>query len=114
MKLRYMVEYAVRDCIQAPRCDPIGVWVQGPGPGLDLVLEFLPGHAEAREEAEWVVNCLVEKDVRSPPEDFLAYHQSTPSPYRGIRSAVVEADEYASVEACAKAVLDRVASGGIT
>ena len=29
MKLRYMVEYALRDRIRAPRFDPIGVWVQG-------------------------------------------------------------------------------------
>ena len=82
MKLRYMVEYALRDRIRAPRYDPIGVWVQGPSPGLDLVIEFLPGHAEAREDAEWVVNRLVENDVRSLPEDFLAYRQSTLPPYR--------------------------------
>ena len=47
MKLRYMIEYALHDRIRAPRYDPIGVWVQGPGPGLELVIEFLPGHAEA-------------------------------------------------------------------
>ena len=67
MKLRYMVEYALRDRIREPRYDPIGVWVQGPSPGLDLVIEFLPGHAEAQEETEWVVNRLVENDVRSLP-----------------------------------------------
>ena len=47
MKLRYLIEYTLRDLIREPRYDPIGVWVQGPGPGLDLVIEFLPGHAEA-------------------------------------------------------------------
>ena len=113
MKLRYMVEYALRDRIREPRYDPIGVWVQGPGPGLDLLIEFLPGHAEAEEEAEWVVNRLVENDVRSLPEDFLAYHQSTLSPYRGMRGVVVENDEYLAVEACAKSVLDRIRPSGL-
>ena len=106
MKLRYMVEYALRDRIREPRYEPVGVWVQGPGPGLDLVIEFLPGNAEAREEAEWIVNRLVENDIRSLPEDFLAYHQATLSPYRGMRGPVTETEEYLSTEACASAVLD--------
>ena len=87
MKLRYMIEYALRDRIREPRYDPIGVWVQGSGPGLDLVVEFLPGHAEAQEEADWVINRLVENDVQSLPEDLLAYHQSTLPPYRGMRGS---------------------------
>ena len=113
MTLRYMIEYGLQDRIREPRYDPIGVWVQGPGPGLDLVIEFLPGHAEAREDAEWVINRLVENDVRSLPEDFLDYHQATLSPYRGMRGGVVETDEYDSAEACAQSVLDQIASGRI-
>ena len=113
MKLRYMIEYGLQDRIQEPRYDPIGVWVQGPGPGLDLLIEFVPGHGDAQEQTEWVINRLVENDVRSLPADFLAYHQSTLSPYRGMRGAVVETDEYPSAEACAKSVLDRIASGRI-
>ena len=113
MKLRYMIEYALRDRIREPRYDPIGVWVQGPGPGLDLVIEFLPGHPEAEEEAEWVVNRLVENDVQSLPGNFLAYHQSTLSPYRGMRGAVVETDEYISADMCAKSMLERIANGRI-
>jgi len=65
MKLRYMVEYALRDRIREPRYEPVGIWVQGPGPGLDLVIEFLPGNTEAREEAEWIINRLVENDIRT-------------------------------------------------
>ena len=37
MKLRYMVEYALRDRDTNPHYEPIGVWVQGPGPGLDTL-----------------------------------------------------------------------------
>ncbi len=113
MKLRYIVEYALRDRIREPRYAPIGVWVQGPGPGLDLVIEFLPGHAEAQEEADWVINRLVENDVRSLPEDFLAYHQATLSPYRGMRGVVVETDEYPSAEACAQSVLEQITAGRV-
>ena len=29
MKLRYMVEYALRDRIREPRYEPVGVWVRG-------------------------------------------------------------------------------------
>jgi len=86
MKLHYMIEYALRDRIREPRYEPVGIWVQGPGPGLDLVI-------------------LVENDIRTLPEDFLAYHQVTLSPYRGIRGPVVETDDYPSVEACAKVML---------
>ena len=49
--------------------------------------------------AEWIVNRLVENNARSLPEDFLAYHQSTLSPYHGMRGpVVVETDEYPSAE----------------
>jgi hypothetical protein len=105
MKLKYMIEYALRDRNRAPRYEPIGVWVQGPGPGLDLVIEFLPGNAEAEEEAQWVINRLVEQGVRSLGEDFLDYHRGTLSPYRGMRGSVVETEEYFSAESCAKDLL---------
>ena len=126
MNLRYMVDYALRDRIPAyrhgvavagrcePRYEPVGVWVQGPGPSLDLVIESLPGNTEAREEAEWIVNRLVENEVRTLADDFLAYHQATLSPYRGMRGPVVETDEYPSAEACARAVLDKILSGRIS
>ena len=112
MKLRYTIEYALRDRIREPRYDPIGVWVQGPASGLDLVIEFLPGHAEAQENAEWVVNRLVENDVRSLPEGFLNY-QATLSPYRGMRGAPVEKDDFPSAEVCAQSVLEGIVTGRI-
>ena len=111
MKLCYMIEYALRDRIRKPLYKPIGVWVQGPGTGIDLVVEFLPENAEAREEADWIINRLVENDIRTLPEDFLAYHQSTFSPYRGMRGLVIETEEYPSAEACARDLLDAMASG---
>ena len=104
MKLRYMIEYALRDRLRDPHYEPIGVWVQGPGPGLDLVIEYLPGNPEAQEEADWIINRLVENDIKSLPEGFLEYHRSTMSPYRGMRGEIVETEEYATAEECAKTV----------
>jgi hypothetical protein len=75
---------------------------------LDLVIEFLPGNADAEEDAQWVVNRLVEQGVRSLPDDFLAYHQATLSQYRGLRGPVVETDEYTSTESCARVILDNL------
>jgi hypothetical protein len=109
-----MIEYALRDRIRGPRYEPVGVWVQGAGPGLDLVIEFLPGNADAEEDAQWVVNRLVEQGVRSLPDDFLAYHQGTLSQYRGMRSPVIQTDEYPSAEACARSVFDWIKSGRIS
>ena len=114
MKLKYMIEYALRDRNRAPRYEPIGVWVQGPGPGLDLVIEFLPGNADAEEEAQWVINRLVEQGVRTLGDDFLDYHQRTLSPYRGMRGNVVETEEFPSAEACARSVIAWIISGQIS
>ncbi len=108
MKLKYMIEYTLRDSIREPRYEPVGVWVQGSGPRLDLVIEFLPGNADAEEDAQWVVNRLVEQGVRSLPDDFLAYHQGTLSKYRGLRGPVIQADEYPSTDACARAIFDNL------
>jgi len=108
MKLKYMIEYALRDRIREPHYEPIGVWAQGTGPGLDLVIEFLPGNTKPREEADWIINRLVENDIRSLPEDFLAYHQTTLPAYRGMRSPIIETDEYTSTETCASAILDNL------
>lgn len=104
MKLRYMIEYALHDWDANPRYEPIGVWVQGPDPGLDIVMEYLPGNDEFAEDADWVINRLVENDIKSLPEGFLEYHRSTMSPYRGMRGEIVETEEYATAEECAKEV----------
>ena len=69
---------------------------------------FVPGHADAREEADWIINCLVENDVRALRDDFLSYHQSTLFPHRGMRSPVVETDEYPSAEACARMIITKL------
>jgi len=108
MKLRYMIEYVLHDRIRKPLYKPIGVWVQGPGTGIDLVVEFLPGNTEAREEADWIINRLVEQGVRSLPEDFLMYHQRTLSQYRGMRGPVIETNNVTSSKACTNAIIKQL------
>ena len=75
---------------------------------MDLVIEYLPGNADAEEDAQWVVNRLVEQGVRSLPDDFLAYHQGTLSQYRGMRGPVIQINEYPSADVCARLLIDRI------
>ena len=98
-----MTEYALRNRVRDPHYEPIGIWVQGPG--LDLVIECLPGNPEAREEADWIINRLVENEIKSLPEDFLEYHQATLSPYCGMFGPVILTEIFFSAESCCKAIL---------
>ncbi len=109
MRLRYMLEYALRDRETNPHYEPVGVWVQGHGPGLDVVIEYLTGNDEFQEDADWIINRLVENDIKSLPEGFLEYHRETMSPYRGMRGEIVETEEYAMAEECAKVVCQMIA-----
>lgn len=111
MRLRYFIDSVIRDRDGSPHYEPVGVWVQGPGPGLDIVMEYIksddPVVIEARDEADWVINRLVENGVRELLADFLEYHQQTLSPYRGSRGPITATDEYMSSEACARAILKK-------
>ena len=113
MKLRYMVDYVPRhDENGRSWYEPVGVWVQGPGPGLDIVMEYIesddPAVLEAREEADWVINRLVENGVKELPADFLEYHRQTLSPYRGSRNPIVDTTDFNSADRCAKMILAKV------
>lgn len=111
MRLRYFIDSVIRDRDGSPWYEAVGVWVQGPEPGLDIIMEYIESDdsvvLEAREEADWVINRLVENGVRELPEDFLEYHRQTLSPYRGSRGPVVQTDEFASAEECARMILAR-------
>lgn len=110
MRLRYMIEHVLRDRDTNPHYEPIAVWVQGPGPGLDIIMEYLPGNDEFQEDADWIINRLVENDIKSLAADFMEYHRATMSPYRGMRGEIIETEEYTSAEVCAAAVLRQLAT----
>ena len=115
MKLRYMIDSILADRqATVPEYVPVGVWVQGPGPGLDVEMYYLDrglnGLADRKDEAAWVVNRLVEVGAASFPSDFLEYHRLSRSPYDGFFSEITETGEYPSLDACGKAVLTRLNS----
>jgi len=72
-----------------------------------MVIEYLPGNPKAQEEADWIINRLVENGIKSLPEDFLEYHKATFSPARGMRGPVFEVEEYLSIEAFIKEILGK-------
>ena len=110
MNLRYMIDSILVDPKAAiPEYRPVGVWVQGPGPGLDIEM-FYPDSSrgviqDRREEAEWIINRLVENSITTLPDDFLEYHHQSRSPYYRAFYEPVEKEEKTSMTACALAVL---------
>lgn len=98
MKLRYMIDCVIRNRSgDNPRYEPVGVWVQGPGPGLDVEMFYIesndPAVEERRDAAMWVINRLVENEITSLPDDFMEYHRQSRSMYDGTFSEIVETDE---------------------
>jgi len=111
MKLRYMVDCILRENESGqPTYEPVGVWVQGQGPGLDVEMYYIdsrnPKVLERKDEANWVLNRLVENDITSLPEDFLEYHSQSRSPYDGTFLAIVQTEAYRCSQDCARAVLN--------
>ena len=109
MKLRYMVDCVLRhDKKGKPSYAPVGVWVQGPGPGLDIEMFYIEGDDSAilarKDEANWVINRLVERDVVTLPDGFLDYHRQTRSPYDGTFLEIVES-EFTSLDTCGASIL---------
>jgi hypothetical protein len=117
MKLRYMIDCILKKGAGGPPVyEPVGVWVQGPGPGLDLEMFYRNSREakvlERKEEANWVLNRLVEAGVVSLPEDFLDSHRRTRSPYDGAFGEIVESGAYPSLESCGRAVLGTLSPEG--
>jgi len=103
-----MVESKVREGVDSYLYDPIGVWVVGPGEGLDLTFRYLPGYEEEQAAAEAVLERMRAAGMRAIPSGFLEYHEQQFSPYRGIRGPVATTDVWDSPEECARAVLNRI------
>jgi hypothetical protein len=108
MKLRYMIDSILPDPSK-PEYQPIGVWVQGFGAGLDIEMFYLDSTdlkiLDRKEESDWVINRLVENEIKTLPEDFMEYHLRQRSPYDGTFSEIFETDLYSSTVACGAALL---------
>ena len=92
----------------SPYYHPIGVWVQGPGPGLDFIIRYLPGKEKGRDTTESVKALLREQGQKNLPRGFLEYWQSSISPYRGDRLTIMRTTRFKTKEACAKSVLEEI------
>lgn len=106
MKLRYMVDCVLRhDENGRPWYEPVGVWVQGPGPGLDIEMFYIdsrdPAVLARKDEANWVLNRIVEVNITSLPDGFLEYHRQTRSVYEGAFTQIIETTEFQSSQDCA-------------
>lgn len=110
MKLRYMIDCVLReDESGQPTYEPVGVWVQGPGPGLDIEMFYVdsrdPKVLERKDESNWVLNRLVEEGITTLPSDFFEYHRQTRSAYSGAFLGVVATEKYPSLDHAGKSVL---------
>ncbi len=115
MKLRYMVDCVLRHDEKGQTWyEPVGVWVQGPGQGLDIEMFYVesddPAILARKEEANWVLNRLVEDDITSLPENFLEYHRRTRSAYDGIFLEMVETAGHSSSEELGRTMPSRMAA----
>jgi len=109
VKFLYMVEY---NLVQGGY-RPIGIWCMGDGPGLDIEIQMLPEYPDAQEEADWVINRLVESGAAHVDRSFLEHHQQTMSPYDGMRSTIFETDKYPSRDALFADLLKQIREGRI-
>lgn len=109
MILRYMIDY-VRQ--RDDEYTPVGIWVQGNGPGIDFEQFYGESNlAKEREsEAVWVINRLVEYGVTSLPSDFLDYHRGQRNPYEGNFSEIVETNEYGSIQECGLTLIRQISN----
>ena len=111
MKLRYMIDMVLNEGKgETPVYEPVGVWVQGPGPGLDIEMFYLDSRDSKvlarKKAADWVINRLVENDATSLSDDFLEYHRQSRSHYDGAFTEPTETERFPSLEVCGLAILD--------
>jgi len=65
----------------------IGIWTM-PVDRLSLEIEIDDAYPEEQEEADWIINRLVEADAFPLPVDFLEYWQEQLSPYDGMMGKI--------------------------
>jgi len=65
----------------------IGIWTM-PVDRLSLEIEIDNVYPEEQEEADWIINRLVEADAFPLPVDFLEYWQEQLSPYDGMMGKI--------------------------
>lgn len=113
MKLRYFIEYKRPDPNKWEFV-PIGVWVHGVDDRSAFEVGYLPSNDEQAEDAEWVINRIVENDIRELTEDFLEQHRDAIPVYLGSRTMVFETDKYGTAGELVRDILEKIKGGKIT
>lgn len=113
MKLQYMIDNIIESAMGGvPKYRPVGVWIQGPGAGLDVEMFYVesadPKIAERKEVADWVLNRLVENGTVNLPDEFLNYHRTGRSDYDGTFSEIIESENFGSIQKCGTVLLSRL------
>lgn len=115
MKIRYMIDNVLRGSKAAPRYEPVGVWAHCQETG-EIEMYYVENQAAdvqaRREEADWVINRLVEGGLQTVPDDFLDYHRRTRSPYDGTFSEIRESEAFGDLDDLGKYLLPRISEGG--
>ena len=65
----------------------IGLWTM-PEDRMSLEIEIDDAYEEEKDEANWILNRLVEADAFPLPKDFLEYRQRQMSPYEGMMGEI--------------------------
>ena len=89
MRVEYFIEYALK---QNPTdghhfYQPIGVWAQGVG-GLNVCGMYIPEEAEAQDRGDWLINHMIEDDVKTLPPDWLTRKAAGIGSYQGDASPI--------------------------
>ena len=67
----------------------IGIWTM-PEDRMGLDIKIDDAYPDEQEEANWIINRLVEANSFPLPEDFLEYWQEQFSPYEGMMGKIEE------------------------
>jgi len=87
MRIRYFIDYRFDEA--TGEFLPIGIWMHNPDDG-DVDMYYLDASCPEAEEANWVINRLVEAGLKTP-DDFLEFHQQRAG-YLGMRGSVLEVE----------------------
>ncbi|MBC8465772.1 hypothetical protein H8D57_01985 [bacterium] len=104
--MKYFIDFRFDDTVN--QFLPIGIWIQDmDDQGIDM---YYPDESlDEYEEAIWVMNRIVEKNLNVPP-DFLEYHQAKAG-YRGMRSQVFEKETDLNLVEFMRVTLQKILAG---
>jgi len=85
--MRYFIDYRFDESTEA--FQPIGIWMHNPVDG-DVDMYYADPDCHEADEANWILNRLVEAGLKTPPY-FLDFHQQRAG-YHGMRGSVLEVE----------------------